>query len=192
MFFASLKDSGQISEFIPEQARVYIANKRLEAYEAVQLKELQDGTIGGVAPWSTKIELTDEDQSLIMNKQSKADLTMLLASGPSTTVVTDSSPLNALFYMSPESRKKHVDLAKEVASRTSIFFYVKPVAFTSGDFNRIHSEKFSKELDDQILPLLAECVPEIIPKIIPLIGRAEERKNQALSAYYHLKFPQGP
>ncbi len=130
MVFASLKDTGQNAEFVPEQARVYIAQKKLEVYRTTNIEEMKSDVIGGVPPWNTKVELTDHDQYLIMLQQRTYDELMQLSSGPETTIVTDSSPINALFYMSKEKQKLYAqdDIIIEAAQQTSLFFYVKPIA----------------------------------------------------------------
>ncbi len=195
MLFASLKETGQNAEFVPEQARIYIAKKKLETCYARGEEEIRTNVFGGVPPWNTKIELTDEDQYLIMLQQRAADDLMQLSSGPGTTIIADSSPINALFYMSKEKQKLYAQdqIIVQAAHQTSLFFYVKPLALQNKteDSLRIHNEKFSKELDNQILPLLTELCPDVLHKVYPLIGSTEQRLVQALTAYYEHKFP-GP
>lgn len=202
MVFAALKDAGQITEFVPEQARIYIAEKRQEAFEAYCQaenkrntgKEFKDIEISGMAPWSIPIELTDGDQIRIMMKQKAADSLIYMSSGPGATIVTDSSPINSLFYMSDDCQLKQSasETIEHAKQHTSLFFYVKPIANQgAGDLLRLHNDKFSRELDDKIIPLVCKLCPDIAHKVIPLIGSAEERKIQALTAYYNKKFPQG-
>ncbi len=119
---------------------------------------------------------------------------MYMTAGPGTTIVTDSSPINSLFYMSDELQEANSKSATilEACQQTSLFFYVKPIPNQGhGDLLRLHTDTFSKELDDKIIPLICKLCPQIATKVIPLIGTAEVRKVQALTAYYEMKFPQG-
>lgn len=196
MVFAALKDAGQLAEFVPEQARWYIARKRKSAFEAHCKAEMADlaKPIGGIAPWSFPVSLSDADQIEIMGQQRQADDLMYMTAGPGTTIVTDSSPINSLFYMSDEVQELQSkgEAIQAACKHTSLFFYVKPISCqVTGDLLRIHSDKFSRELDERIIPIICKLCPQIASRVIPLMGTAEERKIQALTAYYELKFPQG-
>ncbi len=202
MVFAALKDAGQLAEFVPEQARWYIAKKRQTAFRAYCEAEMEsnkdkdpkDVSFGGIAPWSFPVDLTDADQVEIMIKQRLADDLMYMTAGPGTTIVTDSSPINSLFYMSEELRQANAksQTILDACNQTCLFFYVRPIPNLGvGDLLRIHNDNFSQEMDNRIIPTICELLPGIVSKVIPLMGSAEERKVQALTSYYEMKFPQG-
>jgi nicotinamide riboside kinase len=79
--FVRLKKMGIAAEFVVEVARQYIA----------ALRHLGE----------TDLVLTDEDQEKIMLKQLTTEEMMNTAQ---TITVSDSSPLNALMYMTPKAR----------------------------------------------------------------------------------------
>ncbi len=204
MVFAELKDAGQLAEFVPEQARIYIAKKKEAEFkkfcEAERVrnegKALKDHEFGGRAPWNTPIELTDKDQYEIMCQQRSADHLIYMTAGPGTTIVTDSSPINSLFYMTEAAQEIYAEGPEivEAAQQTRLFFYVKPIPNQfAGDLLRLrqHNDKFSQEMDDKIIPTISKYCPQILPNVIPLVGSADERKVQALTAYYKIKFAQG-
>ena len=186
MVFAALKDAGQLAEFVPEQARVYIAAKKRSVFH-------NDNPLA-LPLWQVPVTLTDFDQKEIARQQSDADSLMISSSGPGTTVVADSSPLNSLFYMTDGCQDSFANhdqgIIKNAIRDTALFFYVKPIPNQAlMDPNRLHDARFSKELDDRILPLLTKLCPDALPKIVPLIGHAEERKITALTMYYNHKYP---
>lgn len=146
MAFASLKEVGMVSEFIPEQARLYIAKKKLSL---------------GLEPKDT-LKLTDEDQLNIMDAQVTYDETLVLACGPQVMIVSDSSPINAMLYMSPAFREEPLvkALLLRSLSITHHTFYSKPVPrpLNSGaDPNRVHTFDQSLEID--------KWIPEILKTI---------------------------
>ena len=185
MVFASLKESGQFAEFVPEQARLYIAHKKLEIYQQTNLSEPLNVS-------DVPITLTDNDQVQIMLQQRAADHLMQISGSLLSTVVSDSSPISALFYMS-ESVAQQASKTKiilEACESTDLFFYVKPIlGHAKGDSLRVHDEEFSKQLDAKIVNIIAQLCPQIAPKVVPLVGSTEQRKIQALTAYYGLRFP---
>ncbi len=198
MFFASLKDAGQLAEFVPEQARIYIAHKKQAEFQKhCDIENAKPEKVyGGIAPWSYPVTLTDQDQYEIMCQQRAADSLIYMTAGPGTTIVTDSSPINSLFYMSEEFQTVNAknQAILDAANHTDLFFYVKPIPNQfEGDLLRLkqHNDKFSRDLDDKIIPTLIKLCPQIISRVIPLIGTADVRKVQALTAYYNLKFRQG-
>lgn len=155
-------------EFITEQARLYIANKRW---------------VQGLKP-EEKCELNDSDQFRIMVKQLEIEKTMYEVVDDHVIVICDSSPLNALLYMSEKER--NTGTTKELLERTiaqaDVTFYCPPVsAFTSHDSNRVHDEKFSLEIDSQIPTVMTQYAPQVWNKVIHLTGDANTRLHQVVN-----------
>lgn len=165
MLFANLKQLGISCEFFPEYARAYIAQKRVN-------KKLQP---------KDKLILTDSDQATIMANQFETESIIQLSVGKSVLLITDSSPLNALFYMSEETRKDEnvISYSHMSSILTDLVFYCPPMEFpgnfNSFDPNRIHDKNESLKID-QIIPIvLKEFSPEVFQKMIYLNGTVEER-----------------
>lgn len=170
MVFAKLKENGTPVEFVSEQARMYIAEKRVE-WDMLPEAELKLGY---------------QDQVAIMGRQVTAEQTFAKACGPQVVVVSDSSPLNALLYMTPAERKsfsvqrmlqaylKHIDLA----------FYAPPIGVSSAriDPNRVHTLSQSLQIDAIIPAVLAKNAPAL--QVIPVFGDAETRYSQVVAAIY--------
>lgn len=161
MTVARLKQAGIPCEFIVEQARVYIAEKRFE-------KKLRP---------EDKLILTDVDQNKIMMNQIHMEHIMDKATGPDMIVISDSSPLNSLFYMTEEGRRTCQDLGmiEKISSHLpDLIFYAAPIRGLSlFDPNRIHNEEESLAVDNQILPVLKAYIPSVVDKVIPLGGGPE-------------------
>ena len=167
LMFAQLKDTGYPVEFIPEQARYYIAAKRVETGAEAE----------------KPLVLTDEDQLAIMRQQHSIEAVMTTACGPSVAILTDSSPVNALLYMSEAQRAnpqvQHI--LSEYIRRQPLIFYVHPVSsFGVFDPNRVHSPAVAAKLNTKIPALLEQLQ---LPYIV-LQGDSEKRAEQALSALY--------
>jgi hypothetical protein len=159
MTFADLKHMGISAEFIPEQARLYIAQKRFES---------PDG----------RILLTDEDQKAIMKTQ--ATMEIILHSGlPDGVVITDSSVLNTLLYLSSEARNSEETRAMVTAAigRYDLTFYSAPVkASRNLDPNRLQNEDQSLALDRAIPTILKDFAPDLTP--IHLFGDSKQRHHE--------------
>lgn len=143
MVFADLKKSHIPCEFILEQARIFIASARVQQ---------------GLSP-TDPLQLSDEDQLKIMKAQIRAEETMRAACGKDVVVVTDSSPLNTLFYMSDELVKSQEvqDLVKRTLTNVDMVFYACPLEdFAAFDPNRIHSAEASRRVDESIKSFIRE------------------------------------
>jgi predicted ATPase len=159
MLYASLKETGIVCEFSTEQARLYIARKR------VRLS----------LPPSKFPTLTDADQILIMQKQLEIDETFVESCGPNVLVISDSSPLNSLLYMDSEtlSKKSVKDCIARSIAITTATFLAEPIAMTwSKDPNRVHTQKQSQAVQQRIAPILATLPPF---RVVPLCGSPTER-----------------
>jgi len=167
LIFADLKDSGQSVEFIPEQARFYIAIQRVKA---------------GLKP-NQRLYLTDVDQESIMQQQQQLEETLVTSCGQTITIIGDSSPLNSYLYMSEKKRQEPLVQAMitKYLSHKPLIFYVHPVPPGHClDPNRIHDQKFSESLDEKLIPLMTEL--GVSP--IPLTGSSRTRSSQALAVIY--------
>ncbi len=143
MVFSALKNDGAVVEFIPEQARFYIARRRLEL-------KLQP---------AEQLVLTPEDQEAIFRQQFINEHMLLQVGGPSVVVVTDSSPFNSLLYMAEDHREKFFqsDIWKkfktwEETTKHKVLNFYSPLVTRSKelDANRIHSEQQSYDIDQSI------------------------------------------
>ena len=169
MLFAKLKELGIPTEFICEEARIHIASIRYE-------QKLQP---------TDKLTLSDKDQLEIMEAQWNSEEVLTTVCGSSVVVVTDSSPLNALLYMSRTCRefKETQDLISSCSP--DIVFYLPPVAQIQAmydkvfDPNRVHDEAASFRIDKLIPEIIETYAPEI--KMIPLVGDPQQRLQQAIS-----------
>jgi hypothetical protein len=170
MVFAYLKEAGLPVEFVPEYARQYIAQRRLEQ---------------GLSP-QDQLKLTDQDQIAIMAKQADMEWTMSKVCGPNVVVVSDSSPLNALLYMRPEARKHSVVrlvLETRVLPVTDLVCYASPIGGQSIlDPNRVHDQQQSLLIDAIIPAVLAAHAPNVDP--LTINGRPEIRAAQVRSQIF--------
>jgi predicted ATPase len=174
MLFAQLKQQHIVCEFITEQARIYIAQYRLDR---------------NVKP-NEEIHFHDFDQLDIMSNQSKIEHAFINSVG-NGVVITDSSPLNALLYMSQWFKDKrkidcHIgrqlnDLIEQSVKNIDVVFFC-PItrSMVEDDHNRIHSFEQSIEVEKSIKPIFTECCPAVIPIMIELNGDIEGRYQQAL------------
>lgn len=168
MTFAKLKELGMTCEFITEQARLYIANKRW---------------VNGLKP-EAKLELSDDDQVDIMLNQLDIETIVHHAVGDDVIVISDSSPLNSLLYMSEARRSKEAkkDYIEEMIEKTDVIFYCAPIlGFSSFDPNRVHDEKFSLEIDSQIPTVMTQYAPQVWNKVVHLTGDANTRLHQVVN-----------
>lgn len=163
--FANLKEASFPCEFIPEQARMYIAQKRVS-------KNLKP---------SDSLVLTNEDQTNIMIKQKEIETIMLQACGNDTIIVTDSSPLNALLYMDEETKNSSTvkNLTTKILQTPTIFFYSTPVEWLGGvDPNRVHSKEQSLVIDSKIV---SNIIPLLEQEPVTLFGDVDIRWKTAVS-----------
>ena len=173
MAFASLKELGISCEFTPEQARWYIAQKRV---------------IDRLKP-EDPCKLDDHDQLSIMLGQLIHDNTIRTAVGPDIITVSDSSPLNSLLYMNEEKRPEGASLITTLGNQTDLVFYAKPVTRDGGlDPNRIHSESESLKIDELIPVVINQYFPEVWKKVIVLDGTPKNRLGKVTEAILSNRF----
>jgi len=159
MLFASLKEAGVLCELSGEQARLYIARKKLQlALTPEQFPPLDDS-----------------DQFAIMRQQLEVDETFVTSCGPKVLVISDSSPINSLLYMS-SARRTAAEVQEYVArslSITSATFLAAPISRVwSVDPNRVHSQEQSQAVQRQIPELIAS-LPSF--KVIDVCGTPTDR-----------------
>lgn len=158
--FSKLKNLGFYSEFVTEQARLYISEIRYNSKN------------------QGNISLKDEDQLVIMTRQLRTEVMVEYSVNGIGDIICDSSPLNALFYMSPEFRqdKRVKALVSKTLETVGTVFYCEPAEnFSIMDPNRLHSLAQSSAIDSQIMHVLKECCPEFVNKVKRLSGTAEQR-----------------
>jgi len=158
--YAALKERGLPCEFLQEQARLYIAMRRVAL---------------GAGP-DSRLVLADSEQRTIMERQLRWEDTMASACGPNVLLVTDSSPLNSMLYMPDQLREECRELASMAVKPGNIVFYCVPVPMPDGvDPNRIHNATESHRIDQQIMPVLAEYAPFVLNTMVTLDGDLEDR-----------------
>jgi predicted ATPase len=140
--FETLKSSSVVAEFLAEEARHYIVDVRK----------------GRSLPYTVNPKLSDEDQLKILERQFELELKFKKYTSPHTIIVTDSSPLNSLLYMSDNFKFSEAVLQKIESWQSQIkpvIFYCKPVDSTfHNDSNRIHDKDESLKIDTRIPTLL--------------------------------------
>lgn len=159
MLFAAFKETGVVAEFSSEQARFYIARRRVE-------QQLQP---------EDSLELTDFDQYKIMAAQVEHDEILVKACGPRVMIISDSSPLSSLLYMTPGFRSNPdvLKLCDRSLRITDVSFYAHPIYRPYiNDPNRIHTEAQSRVIDSQI-PEMLKAFPEL--PVVEIDGNVSER-----------------
>lgn len=180
--FAQLKLSGQPNvEFVVEQARLFIAERKA-GY-------LQDATLP---------PLTDEDQMTILRRQLKMEETMEYSVGRDGIVLTDSSIFNSFWYMSDTfllhalndaQIYHHLETYKDPHN---LLFLCAPLpVMVQADRNRLHSLKESRAVHDKIMRMVKD--PAIIRHPVfqvahdvsyPLTGPNSFRVNEVTQKIY--------
>ncbi len=164
MVFAYLKQTDIPTEFVTEQARLFIAEARVEA----RLKP------------TDVLALDDQAQIDIMAKQLHIEDIMKKACGPSSVIVCDSSALNSLLYMSKEALQDTIvqGMLKQALEQYDAIYYATPLDhFPSFDPNRIHDEGFSRDLDGRIPLFVKEYLPSDFRFSARLAGEPIARMN---------------
>jgi len=160
MLFSSLKETGISCELSSEQARLYIARKKVQ----LKLSPKQFPT------------LTDKDQVKIMVQQLEVDEALVTSCGCDVLVISDSSPINSLLYMGTKTRtaSEVQEYIRRSLKITSATFLAAPIVRRNGvaDPNRIHSQAQSDLVQQQIPALLSSLPPF---KVIDLCGSPAER-----------------
>lgn len=129
--FSSLKADGHVTEFVPEQARWYIAEKRR--------------TFG--IPKTHTVFLDDKDQYKIAMRQVIAETNLIEGTTNDTIIVTDTASFAAQFYMSEEAASEHAEMMKAQEARYDLMFHCLPIDFYMGnDANRVHDANQSRDI----------------------------------------------
>jgi hypothetical protein len=161
--FAQLKEEGSPAEFVVEQARLYIAERRF---------------FGSLKP-DEPVVLDDQDQIQIMKRQLRDEYIFKKVCGPEVVIISDSSPLSALLYMTNEARSDALcrssagwETVEDSVGLAELVFYANSVLnFALHDPNRIHTPEQSLAIDARI-PGLLETLGITA---IPLVGSADQR-----------------
>lgn len=167
--FTEFKKVSTNCELIVEQARLYIAAKRFES---------------NLLP-TDPVELTDTDQMQIFLKQSKAEEVMKYSCGPDTIIISDSSPLNSILYMSDElSNNPNVqEILKKVLKTYDLLFFCHPLDIKRLpiDPNRVHDLDAIKAIQQKAHLLLRKLQSWNLTKIYELIGTVDffQRSSEA-------------
>lgn len=133
--FADLKQSGQPDvEFIAEEARRYMANRKINVITG---------------------QLTDEDQYKIFKSQASLELLMSNAVNDTGVVVSDSCAINSFWYMSSDMRKRVLDEFDRYffwLHKNAILFRCSLLGIMpQEDTLRVHSYEQAKLVDHEVL-----------------------------------------
>ena len=167
MVFARLKELGFCCEFVTEQARLYISGLRYKNKDP-----------------NFPVILEDQDQLEIMTKQFRVENIVSYSLNGSGDIICDSSPLNALFYMTEGFRddSKVKLLVEETLKQSDATFYCEPVtAALLLDPNRVHTSEQSLQIDRNISSVLKKCTPGLIASIKCLKGSPEDRASKVVN-----------
>lgn len=176
--FASLKDDGHNVEFVSERARLHIATLKMALVPI-------DPNLA-MLPATKTVKLTNDDQKEILWAQQNEEAIFKAVSSPYDFIVSDSSILNALLYMSEEAR---IDIQEdgrlEWAKEYDVLFRAHPVtpSRNKNDPNRVHTYEQALALDAQLDSIMSRFVPSV--KLIPLMGDSTYRLNTALSEVFN-------
>lgn len=172
LVFADLKDAGRAVEFIPEQARFYIAEMRERMLDLGY----------GYPP-----RLDDRNQMDIFDRQRRAEEMFCRVSSESITL-SDSSPLNSLLYLGEENRQSPQLLERVrtyLKKLQPLIFHTPPVP-ESGfyDANRIHNHEESQTIASRLIENLLPFLQDICEPITLVGDSAHHRATQALAVIW--------
>jgi thymidylate kinase len=160
LLFGELKKIGVQVEYMPEYARD-------------RIRELKSLTL-------FKNGIDKETQAFIRDRQEALEHMHLEFNGEGAITITDGSTANSYFYGGSKS-----DLYSEI-SRYDLLFFSRNIDTRSYfDENRIHNEKFSLDMEAEILNHLRE-VNSATLKVIELDGNIDKRLAKALTSIAEL------
>jgi hypothetical protein len=163
MLFAEAKRLGiSNTDLLTEQARLYIAEKRL-----------RNADIGLSEDYPL---LCEEDQVNIMTDQVSYEEAMDHAL-PEGLVVTDTAPFNCLLYMPPAVRESHLvqSLLSDALDLPRMVFYCPPIIQVGEDANRVHTQEQSLAIDQVMPGVFMHYLPDVWLEAKTLAGGLEER-----------------
>ena len=170
--FVELKRMGICAEFVVEIARGYIAKKRRETKQDVVL--------------------TDEDQSRIMLQQAEAEDLM---NDKQVIVISDSSPLNSLLYLTESLYEKVIgetnDIVNLVRDYDMLVVCHESDAPIAKDLNRLHGEESRRGLTARLEKLVA-FIRHHAPDLLMVERQYHEDMSNAIAfkavdAFYAVK-----
>lgn len=167
--FSKLKEAGMPAEFLPEAARIHIANKRVKR----NLKP------------TDKLELTDADQFAILEQQAQLENIMAQACGKEVIIVSDAWSMCSLLYLQDAtlSDPRLSILLNDycLPCRGDLVMYCAPVPHPHAlDPNRIHSEAQALEIDKKIPGMLSRFAPGV--KVVNLDPSTPDHRSSLVIA----------
>lgn len=165
-FFANLKESGNNTELIVEQARQFIAAKRFKEH------------LGHNEP----IVLNDTDQIEITSNQREIERNMKYSCGFDTIIISDSSVFNSFLYMS-DKYLDNTELLAKLKGHYDLLFYCYPIDinYLPDDPNRIHDLEKIKLIQNKSLTLLKKLKELGIPTHELLSSLSLEQRYEDVS-----------
>lgn len=173
MLFARLKDDGLVVEFLAEEARRYIAMKKMEPGEFC---------------------LTKEDQIAIMNDQINMEWVFNHKQVKENILISDSSWANAFGYMDYDKLSDVPSVSGNTRIQPyDVLFYTPPIPYVGSiDPNRVHSYEQAVLVDSRLKKLVFGYGVEGVPlcdKLIPLnYTESRSRFSYALSELLDIFF----
>ncbi len=162
MTFVELKKMGVCAEFVVEIARGYIALKRRQSPKDVVL--------------------TDEDQAQIMLHQAEAENLM---NDQRVIVVSDSSPLNSLLYLTDSTFAEVLDTPmtmKLIQGYDMLVVCHEPDGPIVKDLNRLHGEESRRALTARLKEMV-----DFIQKKTPTLPLVERQFHEDLATLIAFK-----
>jgi len=157
--FATLKESGIAAEFVPEYARVHIAELRVKG-------KLKD-------------RLSDQDVMVIGMRQ-RILQEIVKHGSPSSVVIADSSPILSLLYLE-QPNDAFKEQVRNAMKETDLVLLCEPVPPpVMKDPNRLHTFEESLEYHERLKKILADDFPELDPVL--LVGDIDYRVSTAFAA----------
>lgn len=161
--FVALKEMAVPCEYVPEYARLYIAEVQARC---------------------GRVKLFDEDQQKIIRVQAKWESVVWRSTSEQRSgvvCVSDSSPWNSLLYLSdPEvaERESGVLAAREAVLPYDLAFWAQPPEAGKSvlDPNRIHDDAESRVIHERVAGVVAPHV-----RLVPLRGALTFRVATALT-----------
>jgi len=153
LVFAELKELGFAAEFIPEQARLVIARKRV--------------SLGKLPNESLDLDIHDQEEILL--RQREAETLMTTSTGRTVVCITDSSIYNTFLY--------GASLDSVRVYPYDLLFYSAPVEMAKArDPNRVHDRKQSLAVNEKIPKMIQTLGLEPIT----LVGSSADRKRKVV------------
>jgi nicotinamide riboside kinase len=141
-------------------------------------------------PHDSSISFTDIEQLQISNKQKELERAFKKASSPYTLLISDSSALNTLNYLSTSTYSSALPQFLSLVNShydVLVFCHLNSKPSKILDSNRIHSESQIKALEPRSLDILDKIKNKASNKVIELLGSVSLEENYKILSAEILK-----